>query len=257
MKTHTYKWEKKIISCIPNSITLLNLLFGCIAVVFALRGWTAFAGYAIFMAAICDFWDGLMARLLKAYSEMGKQLDSLADMVSFGVAPGVLLYVEMSRVLSSRITMGLDTIGWEFLMFAPFVLTLFAALRLAKFNIDARQREGFLGLPTPACALLVASFLMYARTHAALDPFINEWSIVGAVVALSALMVVNLPVPAMKFKGLAWASNKSRYVFLLVCAAIALFALVTGEDFTLAVVLIILSYVVYSLGLYVVTLLKK
>ena len=242
---------------IPNSITLLNLLFGCVAIVFALRGWTAFAGYCIFFAAVCDFLDGLSARLLRAYSEMGKQLDSLADMVSFGVAPGVMLYQEMYHILSPRVTMGFDTVGWEVLMFTPFILTLFSALRLAKFNIDARQREGFLGLPTPACALLVASFLMYARTHCALDPFINEWSITGAIVALSALMVVNLPMPAMKFKGLAWASNTLRYVFLLICAAIVLFTLVTGEDFTLAVAFVILSYIVYSLGLYVVTLFKK
>ena len=169
---------------IPNSITLLNLLFGCVAVVLALRGWTVFAGYCIFTAAVCDFLDGLSARVLGAYSEMGKQLDSLADMVSFGVAPGVMLYQEMSRILSPRITMGFDTVGWEVLMFAPFVLTLFAALRLAKFNIDVRQREGFLGLPAPACALLVAAFLIYARNHAALDPFINVWSILGAVTAL-------------------------------------------------------------------------
>jgi CDP-diacylglycerol--serine O-phosphatidyltransferase len=242
------KIMKPLTHYLPNSITLLNLLCGCIAVTFALRGWTVFAGYCIFIAAVCDFFDGLAARTLHAYSEMGKQLDSLADMVSFGVAPGAMLYEEMSRVLSSRITMGLDTVGWELLLFVPFILTLFAALRLAKFNIDARQREGFLGLPTPACALLVASFLMYARTHSALDPFINAWSISGAVVALSALMVVNLPMPAMKFKGLAWASNKLRYVFLLICAVIALFTLVTGEAFTLAVVLIILSYIVYSLG---------
>ncbi|MDR0692499.1 MAG: CDP-alcohol phosphatidyltransferase family protein [Prevotellaceae bacterium] len=248
---------KPLAHYIPNSITLLNLLFGCVAVIFALRGWTSFAGYCIFMAAVCDFLDGLSARLLKAYSDMGKQLDSLADMVSFGVAPGVMLYQEMYRILSPRITMGFDTVGWELLMFAPFMLTLFSALRLAKFNIDVRQREGFLGLPTPACALLVAAFLMYARNHAALDPFINVWSILGAVAALSALMVVNLPMPAMKFKGLAWASNKSRYVFLLLCAAILLFTLLTEEDFTLTIVLIILSYMVYSLGLYVVTLFKK
>jgi CDP-diacylglycerol--serine O-phosphatidyltransferase len=173
------------------------------------------------------------------------------------VAPGVMLYQEMNRVLSPRITLGFDTVGWELLLFAPVLLTLFAALRLAKFNIDARQREGFLGLPTPACALLVASFLMVARNHTALDPFINEWSVLGAVAALSALMVVNLPMPALKFKGLAWASNKLRYVFLLICAAIALFTLAVGEDFTLAVVLIILSYIVYSLGLYAYRPVKK
>jgi CDP-diacylglycerol--serine O-phosphatidyltransferase len=237
---------KSLTHYIPNLITLLNLLFGCVAVVLALRGWTIFAGYCIFLAAVFDFLDGLSARLLKAYSEMGKQLDSLADMVSFGVAPGVMLHQEMSRMLSPRITMGLDTVGWELLSFAPFVLTLFAALRLAKFNIDVRQREAFVGLPTPACALLVAAFLMYARTHAALDPFINAWTIVGAVAALSALMVVNLPMPAMKFKGLSWVSNKWRYVFLLICAAIVIFTFAAGEDFTLAVVLIILSYIVYS-----------
>jgi CDP-diacylglycerol--serine O-phosphatidyltransferase len=248
---------KSLTHYVPNSITLLNLLFGCVAVVLALRGWTSFAGYCIFVAAVCDFLDGLSARVLKAYSEMGKQLDSLADVVSFGVAPGVMLYQEMYRILSPRITMGFDTVGWELLLFAPFVLTLFSALRLAKFNIDERQREGFLGLPTPACALLVAAFLMYARSHVALDPYINEWTVLGAAVALSALMVANLPMPAMKFKGLAWASNKLRYVFLVICAVLVLFTLAKGENFTLAVVLIILSYIVYSLVLYVCKLVKK
>jgi CDP-diacylglycerol--serine O-phosphatidyltransferase len=247
---------KSLTHYVPNSITLLNLLFGCAAVVFALHGQTSPAGYCIFMAAVCDFLDGLSARLFKAYSEMGKQLDSLADVVSFGVAPGALLYEEL-RVLSPCNTAGCGATGWTLLLFAPFILTLFSALRLAKFNIDERQREGFLGLPTPACALLVAAFLMYARSHVALAPCINVWTVLGAVAALSALMVANLPMPAMKFKGLAWASNKLRYVFLVICAVLVLFTLAAEENFTLAVVLIILSYIVYSLVLYVCKLVKK
>jgi CDP-diacylglycerol--serine O-phosphatidyltransferase len=199
------------------------------------------------MAAVVDFFDGLCARLLRAYSEIGKQLDSLSDMVSFGVAPAAMLYNEISNILSPRISMGFDTLGWEILTYAPFVLTLFAALRLAKFNVDVRQREVFLGLPTPAGALFIASFLMYAKTHIALDPFISVGSILLTVVVLSLLMVANVPMLAMKFKGFSWAPNAKRYVFIAICVCIVLLTAVLQEEFTLSIVLVILSYIVYSL----------
>ncbi len=237
---------KRLLSSIPNTITLLNLLMGCVAVVFALKGWTLFAGYCIFMAAVFDFCDGLLARLLKAYSELGKQLDSLSDMVSFGVAPAALLYYEMGRVLSPEIAGDLSTMGWELFSFFPFILALFSALRLAKFNIDTRQGDQFLGLPTPACALLITSFLMYARLHPALDSLITPLSISLSAVVLSTLLVVELPMLALKFKGFAWTPNRPRYFFIILCGLILLVTLVAGQGLALAVTLIILAYILYS-----------
>ncbi len=237
---------KRLLSFVPNTVTLLNLLFGCIAVVFALRGWTLFAGYCIFLAAVCDFFDGFLARLLKAYSEIGKQLDSLSDMVSFGVAPAAMLYYEMNMALSNNIAGDLSTIGWELFAFFPFIVALFSALRLAKFNIDTRQSDQFLGLPTPANALLIASFLMYACLHPGLYVFVNAPSIVLASTILSLLLVTEIPMLALKFKGFAFKPNLSRYIFILICLLIVLITLTIGQAFTLAVMLIILSYIIYS-----------
>jgi CDP-diacylglycerol--serine O-phosphatidyltransferase len=218
-----------------------------VAVVLAMRGWTIFAGYCIFLAAVFDFLDGLAARLLKAYSEIGKQLDSLSDMVSFGLAPAVMLHVEMDRIFSSRITGGFDTLGWEILTFLPFILTLCSALRLAKFNVDIRQTDKFLGLPTPASALLITAFLMYAKSHIGLDPYINDWNIVTLMTLLSALMISDLPMLALKFKGFTWGANKPRYIFLTICLLIFILTICLREEFTLTIVLIVVSYVLYSL----------
>ncbi|HQS50964.1 MAG TPA: CDP-diacylglycerol--serine O-phosphatidyltransferase, partial [Daejeonella sp.] len=136
---------------IPNSVTCLNLFSGCLGIVFAFQGNLIWASYAIVIAAVFDFFDGMLARLLKAYSDIGKELDSLADMVSFGVLPSVIIYQLFA--LSPQIDFGAD---W--LSFSAFIIAVFSALRLAKFNIDTRQSENFIGLPTPANALLIASF---------------------------------------------------------------------------------------------------
>ncbi|MDR3236359.1 MAG: CDP-diacylglycerol--serine O-phosphatidyltransferase [Prevotellaceae bacterium] len=239
---------KPLTKYVPNSITLLNMFFGCVAVVLALRGWVNFAGYCIFLAAVCDFLDGMSARLLKAYSEIGKQLDSLADLVSFGLAPAAILHTEMEHLLRSHIAMDFSTLHWEIVIFFPFVLTLFSALRLAKFNIDTRQSNVFLGLPTPASALFVAAFLMNSRTY----DLLNGLGIIAMVALLSLLMVINLPMLALKFKGLGWSSNKFRYIFLCIAALIVCFTVCAGENFTLSVSLIIVAYTVYSLILYLI-----
>ena len=238
---------KQLLSGLPNMVTLLNLLFGCVAVVFALRGEALPAGYCIFFAAVCDFFDGFLARLLKAYSDIGKQLDSLADLVSFGVAPAAMLFYEMNMALSNKLAGDMSTFGWELLAFFPFIVALFSALRLAKFNVDTRQGDQFLGLPTPANALLIASFLMYTCTHPALYVFVNAPSIVMVSAMLSLLLVSETPMLALKFKGFSFKPNSRRYVFILLVLLIALFTLITGQVFTFAVMLIVLCYILYSI----------
>lgn len=248
---------KRTLSFLPNLITLLNLSFGCVAIVFALQGWTLFAGYCIMLAAVFDFCDGLAARLLDAYSEVGKQLDSLADVVSFGVAPAAMLYKAMCIALEAKTAWDLDSLGWELFAFIPFVIALFSALRLAKFNVDTRQSNLFLGLPTPANALFIASFLMYARYHTALDAYITPINISIAVVLLSALLVVEIPMLALKFKGLTWHPNRQRYIFILLTVIIFVEVLLSAQEWMFAIVLIIPLYILYSISLAVINRLCK
>ncbi len=235
----------KIIRAIPNTITSLNLLFGCIAIVFALRGWTDFAVYCIFAAAVCDFCDGLSARLVKAYSELGKQLDSLADVVSFGVAPAALLHKNLESLLSDKITGSFDGgLLWELLTFFPFVVAIFSALRLAKFNIDTRQSNSFIGLPVPANALLLASLVSLS--------WITCWpGMLIVCIVSSTLLVCNLPMFALKLKNLRWSDNKIQYIFLLMCLLIVLYTIVFNQQFMLSIALIFSGYIAFSFCLFI------
>ena len=142
---------------IPNFITALNILCGSFSVVLAFEGYILWAAILIGIASIFDFMDGMAARMLNAYSELGKQLDSLADLISFGFAPSIILFVLMKKSLA------IDSISFnqysEIAFLAiPFLIVVFSAIRLAKFNVDTRQTSSFIGLPTPANALLIASF---------------------------------------------------------------------------------------------------
>ncbi|MEY3679312.1 MAG: hypothetical protein RI924_1453 [Bacteroidota bacterium] len=132
---------------IPNTLTCLNLFSGCVGLVFAFENQLIFAAYAIGISAMLDFFDGMTARLLKAYSEIGKELDSLADVVSFGVLPSLIIYQLFKTSTSVH----------AYLPYLAFMIAVFSALRLAKFNVDTRQSEHFIGLPTPANALLIGS----------------------------------------------------------------------------------------------------
>src|SRR5512135_3102266 len=159
---------RRVIGYLPNTITLLNLLSGTLAIVYALEGELGFAGLLILVSGIMDFLDGFTARILKAYSDIGKELDSLADVVSFGVAPAFIAFILMRKSLPglnlplSEIT----TSGWNwFLLLSPFMIPVFSALRLAKFNLDERQTVNFIGMPTPANAFLWASLaILYTFT---------------------------------------------------------------------------------------------
>lgn len=205
---------------IPNTITSLNLVSGCIAIVFAFQEAYFTAALFVALAAVFDFLDGFAARLLKAYSPMGKELDSLADMVSFGVAPGVMAY---SFIASQAMNMGSPT--W--LAWTGFLIPVFSALRLAKFNLDERQTSTFLGLPTPANALFWAFgigssfnfFLSYS-----FDPII----LVAGVLLFSALLVLEIPMFSLKFKHFGWMGNRLRYYFLLGCIVLLALLRING-----------------------------
>jgi CDP-diacylglycerol---serine O-phosphatidyltransferase len=200
---------------IPNAITCLNLLSGCIGIVFAFQGKPEYSAYAIFIAAIFDFADGLVARALKAYSEIGKELDSLADMVSFGVLPSVIIYhffLQAPQIGSVS----------PYLNYSAFLIAIFSALRLAKFNTDIRQNENFIGLPTPANALLIASLPMVLKggnfflTSYILNPFFLFLFSLG----MGILLVAEIPLMSLKFKSYKFSDNLLRYA--LVASALLL-----------------------------------
>jgi CDP-diacylglycerol--serine O-phosphatidyltransferase len=197
---------------IPNAITSLNLVCGCIGILLAFRGSVELAALMIVLAAIFDFMDGMAARLLHVHSEIGKELDSLADLVSFGVLPGALVFVKLEEV---------GTYSW--FPFVGLLIPVLSALRLAKFNLDTRQSESFLGLPVPANALFwVGVTWLTASDSASLNQFnlilntaFNQpLIIIILTVALSLLLVSELPLFSLKFKNLKWVDNKTRYIFL-------------------------------------------
>jgi CDP-diacylglycerol--serine O-phosphatidyltransferase len=248
---------------IPNLFTLLNLFFGCIAIVFALQTESiiiyandeftssfnipeklSFAALFIFASAIVDFLDGFVARLFKASSEMGKQLDSLADIVSFGVAPGVILY-QLLRFSFIKEENGLDTsIIW---LLPAFILSCASAYRLAKFNIDASQNYGFKGVPTPAVGLLIASFPLMLHYGGGLininQWLINKWVLYTLIIMLSWLMVSKLPIMAMKFKDYTIKNNIPK----IILGVIAILSVILLK--WLAVPVIFIAYIILSLAL--------
>jgi len=235
---------------IPNFITCLNLFLGCLAVVFALRGWLGFAVYTVIVAAVLDFCDGFAARLLKAYSLLGKELDSLADLISFGLAPAAMMYYKFSQIIGSKINFSIypSSLLWEFISFFPFIITVAAALRLAKFNVDSTQREHFRGLPTPGAALLICSLLIYVTRTPKIAPILDTYYAIPAItLIISWLMVSNLPMFSLKMKTTKWRGNQLRFLFLFLSSVyvILMFLLEWHVSFTL--LLILLSYIAFSL----------
>lgn len=193
---------------IPNAVTCLNLLSGCIGIVYAFQGELKIASYAIIIAAVLDFLDGMVARLLKAYSDIGKELDSLADMVSFGVLPSVIIY---QFFLLAPETIG--TGGW--INYSAFFIAIFSALRLAKFNIDTRQSENFIGLPTPANAMLVASFPFIAEDGGLGGNLLsNPLFLTLFSLGIGLILVSEIPLISLKFKSLGIQQNLLRYILV-------------------------------------------
>lgn len=230
---------------IPNFVTCLNLVCGCISIHFAYTGHLEWSGFAIFAAAIFDFTDGFLARLLHVKSEIGKQLDSLSDVVSFGVAPGVIMFH----------LIGMGNKLWEYelpdyLALIALLIPVFSALRLAKFNIDTRQTDSFIGLPTPAVGLVIASLaiLIYRNFESPFFPF-NDYVVyfilhpavlIGITLFCAFLMVSKLPLFAMKFTSWGWKQNKLRYIFIISSFLLLLLF------FFIAIPIIIVIYILIS-----------
>ena len=225
---------------IPNIITSINLFCGCCALVCVLYGRFFNTFLFLFVGAWADYLDGFVARSLKVNSELGKQLDSLADMVSFGVVPGAIVYMLLVRGM----TKNFESFP-QYLILAglpAFLITVFAAVRLAKFNIDTRQSEDFIGLNTPACTIFtVGLMLMYHYDSYGLrEVVISPWLLYPTIVVLSYLLIAELPMFSLKFKSFKWAGNEMRFIFLI----LALLFLVLFKE--VAFSLIIILYVLFG-----------
>ncbi len=205
-----------ITASIPNFITILNLLMGCLSIIFAFHGNLLVASSLIFIAGLFDFFDGLAARVLKAYSEMGKELDSLADIVSFGVAPSVILYQIMVMAVikfNPEYTFETSSLLEYFITGSAFLIAAFSALRLAKFNIDERQTNSFIGVPVPANAFLIASFpFILSNCDFGKEVLLNIYVLIPLIVFLSLLLTSEIPMLSLKIKNLKFHDNKSLFV---------------------------------------------
>ena len=196
---------------IPNTITCCNLLSGCVAATYAFEGIYTIAFVCIIMGAVFDFFDGLTARALKVSSPIGKELDSLADVVTFGFAPAAMVFSWLRECADAH----LDMLVAFVVPFLAFLLVAVSALRLAKFNVDERQTSSFIGLPTPANALFWGALVLGSHDKMVASPF--GWVLIVALVLLfSWLLVAEIPMFSLKFKSLAWKPNRIAYIFLLV-----------------------------------------
>lgn len=246
---------------IPNLFTLLNLFFGCIAIVFALQNGIdiiyskegeqfiklseniCLASLFILIAAVVDFLDGFVARILKVPSEMGKQLDSLADVVSFGVAPAIILY-QFLRMAYIKEADGMEA---SILFLVPaFIFSCAGAYRLARFNLDNSQSFGFKGVPIPAAGLVVASLPMiywYSNSEMIYNLLFNKWFLYSVILVLSWLMVSKLPMMAMKFKDYTIKNNVSKIILVVITILSAILLK------WLAVPVVFIAYIILSLAL--------
>ncbi len=232
---------------IPNTVTLLNLAAGSIAVIFAVNGWSLFAVILIFVAAVFDFLDGFLARLLKAYSPLGKDLDSLADLVSFGLAPSMLLFYRYNQVIAPFIVNDPNSLI-EIVIFFPLIIVLASALRLAKFNNDENQKENFIGLPTPANALMIASLIAFTTYSTSLDAIIsNPFTIPVYSIIMSYLLICKLPMFSMKIKNLALKGNGSRLIFLFYILLSGIICFLFGAPISLWITTIFVFYIIENI----------
>ena len=231
---------------IPNTLTLCNLICGCIAAYMALQPEPQYATafYFIIGGAVFDFFDGFAARLLHVSSPLGKELDSLADDITFGMAPAAIVFAMLRQTVPAIVPEG----HWAAtaLPFAAFLIAAFSALRLAKFNLDERQATSFIGLPTPACALFWASSCAWCNDSAAVSQFLAAHSeasaaLLIALMLLSCWMLVSeIPMFALKFKHYAWQGNALKYSFVLL-SALLLVLLGWGGFAPIVVLYVILS----------------
>lgn len=204
----------KIKRNIPNAITCGNLLCGCLAIVKAFEGNLIWAAYLVGIAAVLDFFDGFVARLLKVSSPIGKDLDSLADMVTFGVVPGFVMF---KLLFISSLFMTSNPI-WNYIPYLGLIIPIFSGIRLAKFNNDIRQTESFIGVNTPANSILICSLPLiiggnYQSPSAVF--ILNPFLLIALTVVMSALLVSEIPIFSFKFKSFGWKGNEIRFTFLL------------------------------------------
>lgn len=222
---------------IPNSITCCNLISGCIAVSFALAGNYTLAFLFIVIGAVFDFFDGMSARLLGVSSPIGKELDSLADDVTFGVAPASMVF---NLLCTLEYPLLLKPIA-PFVPYLAFIMAAFAALRLAKFNLDERQTSSFIGLPTPANALFWASLIVGGENWLASSSCMTLFVIVMIAVC-SWLQVAEFPMFALKFKIWGWRGNEIKYVFIISSALFLVFFRFSGFAVVIAWYVVLSAY---------------
>ena len=231
-----------IVKYIPNTITSMNLLCGVLGVIATFSGRLDAAFCLMLAAAVCDFLDGFSARLLKAYSDIGKELDSLSDMVSFGVLPSLMMYSLVNQMNPG---------SW--LRFAPLAVAVFSGLRLAKFNVDERQTVSFIGLATPSCAILCGSLAYYVTKcpQSTLAAWAGlKWSIPVISVILSALLVSEIPMFSMKFKKGTDGKVKigtERMVFAAFALIEIVMTVILKQDWSFAIILIFMTYILMNL----------
>ena len=210
---------------IPNSITCLNLISGCIATYWALYGAWDTALMFIIIGAIFDFFDGMSARLLGVSSPIGKELDSLADDITFGLAPSAIIFDFLKT--------GVQHLPWHYLAYAAFIMAAFSALRLAKFNLDERQAMGFIGLPTPANALFWGALIAGSGDWLLSSP-IYYYAVFTGMLVSCWLLVSEIPMFALKFKTWGWKGNEIKYIFLVTCIPMLILLGISGLAATIA-----------------------
>jgi CDP-diacylglycerol---serine O-phosphatidyltransferase len=240
---------------LPNALTCCNLLCGCLAILQALQGQLFHAGYFVAAALVFDFFDGFMARQLGVASAIGKDLDSLADLVTFGVAPGMVMYslISISAWVGSDEAAGTSEMQLPTVFLPAYfalMIPLFSALRLAKFNNDIRQSDTFFGLPTPANAMVICSLPFIAgldKHGAGSDPswLLNTVLLCAITAFMSLLLVSGIELFALKFSNFSWKDNRVRYIFLI--AAVAVLALCGFTGIPLVVLLYVLTSLVNNI----------
>lgn len=213
---------------IPNTITCLNLFSGCIGILFVLKGDFVGAFFCVLASGIFDFFDGMVARLLHVKSLIGKELDSLADVISFGFLPGAVMFKLLENIAAN-----------DYIPLLGFIVTIFSALRLAKFNIDARQSSDFIGVNTPMNTFLIISLPFIGSQY---PPILQNIYVLLAIILICCyLLVCELKLFSMKLSSLAWTENKFKYLFLIASVVLVLIVKV------LAVPIIFVLYIIFSI----------
>ena len=221
---------------IPNTVTCCNLFCGCIASIMAFQARYEMAVTFIILGAVFDFFDGMLARLFGVSGPLGKELDSLADDITFGFAPSVIVFSLFKEVHCPDFLLPIA----ENIPYTAFIMAAFSALRLGKFNIDTRQTTSFIGMPTPANALFWGALVVGGHEFLISEAF-NALYLIILVCIMSYLLIAEIPMFSLKFKNLSWSSNKVSYIFLIVCIPLLIFFKISG------LAAIILWYILLSL----------